>query len=40
MSENVAKYKVPVKVFFTDVMPKTATGKIQRRIIAEKFASN
>lgn len=40
MSEKVAKYKVPVKVFFTDVMPKTATGKIQRRIIAEKFASN
>lgn len=23
------------QVFFTDVMPKTATGKIQRRLVAE-----
>jgi oxalate---CoA ligase len=23
------------KIYFTDVMPKTATGKIQRRIVAE-----
>lgn len=23
------------QVYFTDVMPKTATGKIQRRIVAE-----
>jgi acyl-coenzyme A synthetase/AMP-(fatty) acid ligase len=24
-----------VQVYFTDIMPKTATGKIQRRIVAE-----
>ncbi|KAL1305589.1 hypothetical protein AAFC00_007194 [Neodothiora populina] len=34
MTEKVAKFKVPKKVFFTDVMPKTATGKIQRRMVA------
>lgn len=33
--EKVAKFKVPAKWFFTEVMPKTATGKIQRRIVAE-----
>ncbi|KAM0715360.1 hypothetical protein Q7P37_008858 [Cladosporium fusiforme] len=31
MRQKVAKFKVPKKVFFTNVMPKTATGKIQRR---------
>jgi len=35
--ERLAKFKVPKKVFFTDVMPKTATGKIQRRIVAEEM---
>ncbi|KAK5660072.1 hypothetical protein OQA88_13541 [Cercophora sp. LCS_1] len=35
VGERVAKFKVPKKVYFTDVMPKTATGKIQRRIVAE-----
>ncbi|KAK3680617.1 hypothetical protein B0T22DRAFT_387912 [Podospora appendiculata] len=35
VAERVAKFKVPVKIYFTDVMPKTATGKIQRRIVAE-----
>ncbi|KJR81077.1 peroxisomal-coenzyme A synthetase [Sporothrix schenckii 1099-18] len=34
-AEKLAKFKVPKKVYFTDVMPKTATGKIQRRIVAE-----
>lgn len=23
------------QIFFTDVMPKTATGKVQRRLVAE-----
>ncbi|MCJ1361585.1 hypothetical protein MMC16_000685 [Acarospora aff. strigata] len=32
---RVAKFKVPKKIFFTDNMPKTATGKIQRRMVAE-----
>ncbi|KAL2021794.1 hypothetical protein VTK56DRAFT_6568 [Thermocarpiscus australiensis] len=35
VAEKLAKFKVPKKVYFTDVMPKTATGKIQRRIVAE-----
>ena len=34
MREKVAKFKVPKRVFFTDIMPKTATGKIQRRNVA------
>lgn len=37
VSEKLAKFKVPKKVYFTDVMPKTATGKIQRRIVAEEM---
>ncbi|OCL09315.1 acetyl-CoA synthetase-like protein [Glonium stellatum] len=35
MAEKVTKFKLPKKVFFTDVMPKTATGKVQRRLVAE-----
>lgn len=38
VKEKVSSFKVPTRIFFTDVMPKTATGKIQRRIIAQKFA--
>ncbi|OIW23468.1 acetyl-CoA synthetase-like protein [Coniochaeta ligniaria NRRL 30616] len=35
VGDKLAKFKVPKKVYFTDIMPKTATGKIQRRIVAE-----
>ncbi|KAI9708102.1 MAG: hypothetical protein M1820_004306 [Bogoriella megaspora] len=35
VAQRVAKLKVPKKIFFTDVMPKTATGKVQRRMVAE-----
>jgi len=35
VAEKLAKFKIPKKIYFTDVMPKTATGKIQRRIVAE-----
>ncbi|WOL02721.1 hypothetical protein Cni_G11440 [Canna indica] len=31
----LAAFKVPKRVFITDSLPKTATGKIQRRIVAE-----
>lgn len=34
MKERVAKFKVPRRVFITNTMPKTATGKIQRRNVA------
>lgn len=35
VADKLAKFKVPKKVYFTDNMPKTATGKIQRRIVAD-----
>lgn len=35
LSERVAKFKLPKKVYFTNNMPKTATGKIQRRNVAD-----
>ncbi|CAK9310970.1 unnamed protein product [Citrullus colocynthis] len=35
--KNLASFKVPKKVFITDNLPKTATGKIQRRFVAEHF---
>ncbi|KAG8528033.1 uncharacterized protein KY384_006949 [Bacidia gigantensis] len=34
IAQRVAKFKVPKEVYVTDVMPKTATGKIQRRTVA------
>lgn len=37
MRERVAKFKVPRRVWITKVMPKTATGKIQRRMVAEEM---
>ncbi|KAL8139774.1 hypothetical protein V2J09_005795 [Rumex salicifolius] len=35
--KNLAAFKVPKRVFITDFLPKTATGKIQRRFVAEHF---
>lgn len=35
--KNLAAFKAPKKVFLTDSLPKTASGKIQRRIVAEHF---
>ncbi|KAL7003403.1 putative CoA ligase ccl9 [Sarracenia purpurea var. burkii] len=35
--KNLAAFKAPKKVFITDSLPKTATGKIQRRFVAEHF---
>ncbi|OAY76557.1 Oxalate--CoA ligase [Ananas comosus] len=35
--KNLAAFKVPKKVYITDSLPKTATGKIQRRLLAEHF---
>lgn len=39
MLTKVSKFKVPKKIFFMDVMPKTATGKVQRRMIAATLLS-
>ncbi|WJX66555.1 Ribonuclease ageritin [Trifolium repens] len=37
--KNLTSFKVPKKVFLTDSLPKTATGKILRRLVAEHFIS-
>lgn len=34
---KLAKFKVPKKIYVTDTMPKTATGKIQRKVVSEHF---
>ncbi|KAA8907865.1 hypothetical protein FN846DRAFT_946617 [Sphaerosporella brunnea] len=38
VEQRLAKFKIPTKWYFTEHMPKTATGKIQRRIVAEEMA--
>ena len=35
--ENMAAYKAPKIVQFVDELPKTATGKILRRILRDKY---
>ncbi|KAI4347554.1 hypothetical protein L6164_008359 [Bauhinia variegata] len=37
--KNLATFKVPKKVFIADSLPKTASGKILRRLVAEHFYS-
>ncbi|KAI7865194.1 hypothetical protein BDF14DRAFT_1958236 [Spinellus fusiger] len=37
MASKVATFKVPKRIYVTDHMPKTATGKIQRRVVSEAF---
>ncbi|HQZ37702.1 MAG TPA: acyl--CoA ligase [Vicinamibacterales bacterium] len=36
--ERLADYKRPKQIHVTDTIPRTATGKIQRRIVAQAFA--
>lgn len=35
VAQKLARFKVPTKWFFTKSMPKTATGKIQRRMVTQ-----
>jgi len=35
---RLAAFKTPKTIFITEQIPRTATGKIQRRIVAEAFA--
>ncbi|RUS22101.1 hypothetical protein BC937DRAFT_90432, partial [Endogone sp. FLAS-F59071] len=37
LETKLAKFKVPKKIYVTDTMPKTATGKIQRKVVSEHF---
>ena len=36
---RLADFKVPRTIHIVDVIPKTATGKLQRRFVAEAFAN-
>ena len=36
--ERLAAFKVPARIYVLDAIPRTATGKIQRRIVAAAFA--
>lgn len=38
--KNLAAFKIPKRVFVTDSLPKTASGKIQRRVMAEHFGAS
>eukprot|EP00271_Cylindrocystis_brebissonii_P014451 TRINITY_DN357_c0_g1_i1.p1 TRINITY_DN357_c0_g1~~TRINITY_DN357_c0_g1_i1.p1 ORF type:complete len:1129 (-),score=242.08 TRINITY_DN357_c0_g1_i1:382-3768(-) len=37
LSKQLATFKIPKKIFFANQVPRTATGKIQRRFVAEAF---
>ena len=37
LADKLATFKIPVRVFFDTKLPKTATGKIQRRFVAAHF---
>jgi acyl-coenzyme A synthetase/AMP-(fatty) acid ligase len=36
--DRLAKFKVPQGIYIVDAIPRTATGKIQRRKVAEVLA--
>ena len=36
--ERLADYKRPKKIHITEAIPRTATGKIQRRVVAQTYA--
>ncbi|KAH7293239.1 hypothetical protein KP509_28G017300 [Ceratopteris richardii] len=38
--KNLATFKIPKRIFFSSDVPRTPTGKIQRRIVAEHFLSS
>ena len=37
-AERLADYKRPKQIHITDTIPRTATGKIQRRVVAEVYS--
>lgn len=34
---SIAGYKVPKKVLFVDELPKSGTGKVQKRVISDEL---
>ncbi|GHJ89791.1 hypothetical protein NliqN6_6193 [Naganishia liquefaciens] len=40
LAGKVAKFKIPERIIFTPAIPKTATGKIQRRHVRDKFVKD
>jgi acyl-coenzyme A synthetase/AMP-(fatty) acid ligase len=36
--EHLADYRRPKQIHITEAIPRTATGKIQRRIVAQQFS--
>lgn len=39
-SKKLAAFKVPRRIHVSDSLPKTATGKVQRRIVADVFVDS
>jgi acyl-coenzyme A synthetase/AMP-(fatty) acid ligase len=37
--EQLSDFKRPKQIHITETIPRTATGKIQRRIVAQAFAT-
>lgn len=37
LKDKIAPFKIPKRLFFSDDLPRTATGKIQRRFVAKHF---
>ncbi|PVU95992.1 hypothetical protein BB561_001459 [Smittium simulii] len=37
VGRHLAAFKVPKVIFISDILPKTATGKIQRRVVSDYF---
>jgi acyl-coenzyme A synthetase/AMP-(fatty) acid ligase len=38
--ERLAAFKTPKKIYLVTQIPRTATGKIQRRVVAAAFATS
>jgi acyl-coenzyme A synthetase/AMP-(fatty) acid ligase len=36
---SLSAFKCPKQIHLTETIPRTATGKIQRRVVAEAFAN-
>jgi fatty-acyl-CoA synthase len=36
LTERIARYKIPKSFAFTDALPKTATGKVQKHVLRER----